>query len=68
MPLLVDRPALWDVGCGTSYGTFLTVKSKNLKHCIPLFQKRTFMKQVDSGTGTKDRLPLLGMNPCRISV
>ena len=68
MPLLVDRPALWDVGCGTSYGTFLTVKSKNLKHCIALFQKRTFMKQPDSGNGMKIQTPSQGVSLCRISV
>ena len=68
VPLLVSRLTLCDIDFETGFGTLLTVKSKNLKHCIALFQKRTFMEQADSGTGAKDRLPLLGMNLCRISV
>lgn len=68
MPLLVDRPALWDVGYGMGYGTLFAGLIRDFAYRKNLFHKRTFMKQVDSGTGTKDRLPLLGMNPCRISV
>lgn len=42
VPLPVSRLTLCDIDFETGFGTLLTVKSKNLKHCIALFQKRTF--------------------------
>lgn len=46
VPLLVSRLTLCDIDFETGFGTLLTVKSKNLKHCIALFQKRTFSECV----------------------
>ena len=46
VPLPVSRLTLCDIDFETGFGTLLTVKSKNLKHCIALFQKRTFSECV----------------------
>lgn len=42
MPLLVDRPALWDVGCGMGYGTLFAGLIRDFAYRKNLFHKRTF--------------------------